>query len=323
MLRVALLLAGAALLVLLLCQLGPMDVLGAVRLIGWYLVPVFLVGGAHQAARAVALRACVLRAGLLRYGGALAIRFSTESVQSLTFTGPLLSQPTNAWLLEAHGLTLEEGFAATITEYLICSFVTAAMSIVGLLFLVARFRPPFAVTAFAMGTAAVFGLFLLASALAILRRFYLIGTIIAGLARIGVLRGRLRPDMVRINRMEDLLLVVLRDSPARFLTIALVEAGAQLLLVLELFLLMRALAIVTPISYAFVIEASVKVIEAAFLFVPMQLGVSEGGYALVFTAMGLPAAAGFALAFLRRARSLAIAAIGLPTLAVLMRHRAP
>jgi hypothetical protein len=92
----------------------------------------------------------VLRPGLLRYGDALAIRLSGEAIQSLTFTGPILSQPTKAWLLEGHGLTLKEGFAATITEYLICAFVTAAMSISGLLYLIVHFAPPRAVTAFAI-----------------------------------------------------------------------------------------------------------------------------------------------------------------------------
>lgn len=97
-------------------------------------MPVLLLGGVHHATRALALHACVLRPGVLRYRDALAIRLSGEAIQSLTFTGPVLSQPTKAWLLEGHGLTLKEGFAATITEYLICSFVTAAMSIAGLLY---------------------------------------------------------------------------------------------------------------------------------------------------------------------------------------------
>jgi hypothetical protein len=276
---------------------------------------------AARATRAFALRACVLRSGLLRYSDALAIRLSGEAVQSLTFTGPVLAQPTKAWLLEGHGLSLKEGFAATITEYLICSFVTAAMSIVGLLFLVVRFTSPSSVKALAIGIACLFGVFLIASAVAIVRRFYLIGTIIAGLAKLGVLRGRLRPDMTWINRVEDLLLIILRDSPIRLLTITAVEVAAQALLVLELFWLMRALDMVTPVSFAFVIEASVKVIGIAFLFIPMQLGVSEGAYALVFNVMGLSAAAGFALAFLRHARTLAVAAVGLTILAVLTRHR--
>jgi hypothetical protein len=69
-----------------------------------------------------------------------------------------------------------------------------------------------------------------------------------------------------------------------------------------------------------VIEASLKFFEFAFLFVPLQLGVSEGSYALVFGVMGLPLAAGFALAFLRRARSLMIATVGLGTLGAMTRR---
>ena len=321
MLRLVLLLGALVLLVLLVWQLGLRDVLDAFRRIGWYFLPAFVLGGAHHATRAFALRACVLRPGLLRYGDALAIRLSGEAVQSLTSTGPVLSQPTKAWLLEARGLSLQEGFAATITEYLICSFVTAAMSIAGLWYLVVRFAPPFAVRTLAVGLACLFAVFLIASAVAIARRFYLIGTIIAGLARIGVLRGRLRPDMPWINRMEDLLLIILRDSPARFITITLIEVAAQALLVLELFWLLRGLAMVTPISWAFVIEGAVKAIGILFLFIPMQLGVSEGAYALVFRVMGLSAAAGFALAFVRRVRTLAVAGVGLTTLAILTRQR--
>jgi hypothetical protein len=321
MLRTVLLLGGAALLVLLLWRLGPSDVLNALSRIGWYFVPVLLLGGAHHATRAFALRACVLRSGVLRYRDALAIRLSGEAVQSLTFTGPVLAQPTKAWLLEGHGLSLEEGFAATITEYLICSFVAVAMSIAGLLYLVVRFTPPSAVTAIAIGIVCLFGAFLIVSAVAILRRFYLIGTIIGSLARIGILRGRFQPDMAWINRMEDLLLIILRDSPTRFATIMLIEIAAQAFLVLELFSLMRALDLMTPVLYPLAIEASVKVIGIAFLFIPLQLGVSQGAYALVFDVMGLSAASGFALAFLRRVRTVTIAGIGLTTLAVLTRHR--
>jgi uncharacterized membrane protein YbhN (UPF0104 family) len=321
MLRVVLLFAGVVLLLLLLWQLGAGQVLDAIRRIGWYFVPVFLLGGAHHATRAFALHACVIRSGLLRYRDALAIRLSGEAIQSLTFIGPVLSEPTKAWLLEREGLSLKEGFAATITEYLICSFVTAAMSIVGLVYLVVRFAPSTAVTTLAIVIVCLFSAFLIASVVAITRRFYLIGTIIAGLAGMGVLRGRLRPDMTWINRMEDLLLLVLRDSPARFVTITFVEIAAQALQVLELWLLMRALEMMSPVWFALVIEASVKVIGIAFMFVPMQLGVSEGGYALIFGAMGLSAAAGFAVAFLRRARTLAVAGVGLTTLAVLTRHR--
>jgi hypothetical protein len=320
MLRVVLVVGGVALLFVLLWRLGPSDVLDAFAQIGWYFVVALLLGAAHQSTRAYALQACVLRRHVLRYRDALAIRISGEAIQSLTLTGPVLAEPTKAWLLETRGLTLKEGFAATITEYLIYTFVTAVMSITGLLYLVVRFDPSPTVRSIAISMVSLCVVFLLVSAVAIGRRYYLIGTVIAVLARLGILRGRLTPDMAWINQMEDLLLIVFRDSPARFARVAIVETVAQGLLVLELFLLLRALHVNASGWSAFVIEASLKFFEFAFLFVPLQLGVSEGSYALVFGVMGLPLAAGFALAFLRRARSLMIATVGLGTLGVMTRR---
>jgi len=320
MFRVVLLLGGAALLVLLLWRLGPSDVLDAFDRVGWYFVPVLLLGAAHQATRALALHACVLRRHVLRYRDALAIRLSGEAIQSLTLTGPVLAEPTKAWLLETRGLTLKEGFAATLTEYLIYTFVTAVMSITGLVYLIVRFTPSPTTRSIAIGMVSACVAFLLVSAIAIARRYYLIGTIIAALARFGILRGRLTPDMRWINQMEDLLLIVFRDSPARFARVAVLEAAAQGLLVVELFLLLHALDVSASGWSAFVAEASLKFFEFAFLFVPLQLGVAEGSYALVFGVIGLPLAAGFALAFLRRARSLIIATVGLGTLGLMTRR---
>ena len=47
-----------------------------------------------------------------------------------------------------------------------------------------------------------------------------------------------------------------------------------------------------------------------FFFVPGQLGVSEGSYALLLEAMGLPGAAGVTIVLVRRARSLAVGGLG-------------
>jgi len=159
---------------LLLWYLGPSEIFDLLRRIGWSSIPIFLLYAAHHATRALALYSCVLQRGVVGYGDALAIRLSGEAIQSLTFTGPLLAEPTRAWLLERRGLTLKEGFAATITEYLICSFVTAGMSVAGLLYLVRRFEPVAVVSAVAVGVACALTLFLVASAIAITRRFYLI-----------------------------------------------------------------------------------------------------------------------------------------------------
>jgi hypothetical protein len=98
--------------------------------------------------------------------------------------------------------------------------------------------------------------------------------------------------MNSINRMEDVLLGLLHDRPRRLVAVIGIEAGAQALLVLELFWLLQALDLAAPQSYAFVIEGSTKIIGVLFLFIPLQVGVAEGAYALILDAMGPPAAAG-------------------------------
>ena len=295
---------------MLLWRLGPGDVLVELRRIGWYALPLLVLYPGYQLARALALQWCVIPPVAIPYRDALAIRLSGESLQSLTFTGPLLAEPTKAWLLERRGLTLQQGFAATLTEYFICAFVTASIAVAGTLYLLNHFTVGPTTSRIAIGIAVSLALFLLASAAAIASRFYLIGTIISGLARLGLLRGRLRPDMVWINRMEDLLLAILHERPARFAAIALAEAAAQALLVIEMFWLLRALQLAAPRSYSLVIEASTKIVDFAFMFIPLQLGASEGIYAVVFQVVALPAAAGFAVAFVRRLRTLLVAGIG-------------
>ena len=136
MLRRLLLLAGLLLLIFLLWRLGPSQIIGLLARIGWYAPLIMALYAAHHAVRALALHCCVLRRGVLRYADALSIRLSGEAVHSLTWTGPFLAEPTRAWLLKRRGLTLQEGFAATITEYLINALVITGMSVVGLVYLV-------------------------------------------------------------------------------------------------------------------------------------------------------------------------------------------
>jgi hypothetical protein len=302
-------------------RLGPQEILAALRQIGPYAALVIPLYAAHHGTRALALRTCVLPPATLRYVEAVAIRLSGEAVQVLTVTGPVLAEPTRAWLLQRRGFTLTQGFAATISEYLVSLFVNAVMAIAALATLLWYFRPAAGVSGIAVAVICASSAFLIVSAIAITRRFYLIGAVIAGLARIGLLRGRWRPDMKAVNRMEDVLLALLHDRPRRLVTTVAIEAAAQVFLVLELLALLQALDLAVPVSHAFMVEGSIKFIGLAFAFVPLQVGVAEGAYAVIFEAIGLPPAAGFTLAFARRIRTIVVASIGLPTLTRLMHDR--
>ena len=60
-----------------------------------------------------------------------------------------------------------------------------------------------------------------------------------------------------------------------------------------------------------------KVVDVAFAFVPGQLGASEGAYAWLAGAVGLPTAAGLSLALVRRFRGWLVALAGLVVLTMI------
>jgi Lysylphosphatidylglycerol synthase TM region len=322
MVRAAFLIVGIALFVYLAWQLGPAAVLDMLGRIGWAAVPIALAYATFQWVRAIALARSVTSAQALGFRDALWIRLSGEAVQFLTFTGPFLAEPAKAVLLKGRGLRATEGFAATLTEYLSYTFTAAALSIVALWWLLAHGMVSGAIRAAAIAILCVMVTFLGTAAIAIATRVHLLGAILEGVASLPIVRSRLRPNMTDVHRVEDLLLDVMHDRPARFARILLIEAAATAVHIVELVVIMRALEIGAGFGTATLIEGATKFIGLAFFFIPGQVGASEGAHTIVFEAVSLPAAAGFTVPFIRRIRSAVVAALGLMALSLLTRARA-
>ena len=309
--RVLFLAAGCVLFVYLLLHLGPGEIFSLLQRIGWGFVGIFAAYVGHQLIRAIALSKCITANEGCPYWDLVRIRLSGEAVRFLTFTGPFLAEPTKALLLRTCGLTVSQAFSATILEYLIYTFTSAAMAVVGLSYLLQNFELPGLVSGAAWIVTSSGGAFLLVAAYAIIRRIYLIGAVLRKLGRLPLLGKHLQVDEKAVRDMEDLLFVVLRGYPRRFLSIAVIEFIAQIPLVLELFVLLRTTAQHFSAVEPFLIESAAKFIGLGFFFIPGQVGAAEGTYAVIFQAVGLTASAGFSLALARRLRSLAVAGAGL------------
>ena len=322
MTRTIFLLLGTLVLGVLVWRLGPVEIVRTVVHLGWHSLPILCCYLLYQAARALAFKLSVLRSRDLPFLDALWIRLSGDAVRALTFTGPFLGEPTKAWLLKRRGLTLAEGFAATLTAAIMNLGIGAAMGTAGLLYLLRYAEMPVPAARLAIGLVWMNVGFLVIAAAAVAARTYLIGAVLGWLSRAGFLWGRLKPDIAAVNRMEDLLLGILHDRPGRAAAIMLAETGGQAALVLELAWILRALDFATPMTSALIIESATKFITVVFFFVPLQLGAAEGAYAVVFGALGLSAAVGFSVSFFRRFRSLLVASIGLAALDRLTRRTA-
>jgi hypothetical protein len=302
---------GCVLFVYLLVRLNPAEIFSLLLGIGWYFGLISAAYAGHQLLRAIAFWKCVTTNERTSYWDIVRIRLSGEAVQFLTSTGPFLAEPAKVWLLRSRGLSIKHAAAATVLEYLIYTFTSAAFGVAGLTYFVSHFElsKPESVAAkvivYAMAT------FLLAAALAIIFRIYLIGSIIKGASRLPIIGKHLHLDEKDVRDTEDLLFVVLRDRPLRFLSILAIELAAQALLVLELFVLLRTTGKPFSVLHPLLIEAATKFVGLAFFFIPGQVGAAEGTYALIFKTVGLSASAGFALALARRLRSILVAGVGL------------
>lgn len=322
MIRLAFLIAGVVVLALLLWQLGPGEILRTMAVLGWHAIPILLLYGVYQAMRAIAFRLSLPRPREFPFLDALWIRLSGDAVRALTFTGPFLGEPTKAWLLTRRGFTLSQGFAATLTAAIMNLVLGALMGTAGLVYLLRLDGMPPPAARMATWLVWLNVAFLAVAAGAVVTRTYLIGAVLGWLSRVGLLRGRLKPDIAAVNGMENVLLGILHDRPARAAAILLAEVAGQVALVLELAWILRALDFSTPMMSALVIESATKFITVVFFFVPLQMGASEGAYAVVFDALGLSAAVGFSVSFFRRFRSLLVATIGLAALDRLTRRTA-
>ena len=267
----------------------------------WSIAPVLLLFAAHQLARAGALTLCVAPRRALTLGNAFWIRLCGEAVECFTCTGPIMAEPTKAWLLQRCGLDLAEGLAATLTEYF-ASMVAAAITAVigtGYVLIVLQSTGPVRVAALSVLVSTTVFIALVASAVRARRPIIT-----------PIVRAVRRRSVPKLQAAEDALIQTARDTPGRLALVFGAELVAQGCLALELWVLVAALSLPASPARAALMEGVMKFFNAGAFFVPGQIGVAEGSYAVIFSVFGLPAIAGVTISIARRFRTLVTALAG-------------
>jgi hypothetical protein len=277
--------------------------------VGWAFAAMVLLYIVHSVCRAVVLWVC-LGVHAVPFRDVLRIRFSGEAVEALTNTGPLLAEPTKGMLLTSRGVPAVNAFAAISLEYLLYTVTSAAFGAVAALLLL-QHRP----LPHGLGPAAL--------TLLITMSAFIAGTILAGVTGVGLvapaLRGlnamiahdRIAAAVSGVSAVEAVLVEFLHRRPFRVGAAVALECLSHVLLMADVWVLLRALGLRPGIADLVLVEGSAKLVAFVFFFVPAQLGATEGSNALIFPIIGLPVAAGVTLALVRRIRSMCIAGIGI------------
>ncbi|MEA2624349.1 MAG: hypothetical protein QOD06_394 [Candidatus Binatota bacterium] len=311
--------AGILLFAVLVRRLGPGILFEDLRAIGWGLALVIVIELSVDAVNTLGWWFTFApddrRMG---FGVLYLVRLAGTALNQTLPSASLGGEPVKALLLRPW-VPLSHGFASVITAKLSYGIAQSAFVLAGLIAASGRVDLP-------RGLAlALIGAFLLpVIGLALFFHFQrrgLFGEVARLMLRVG-LPERWSAALGRASSRVD---ARIRD----FYALQLADFGSSVachlasfgLGVLQVWLLLRWMGIGADLIACTVIEALSLLIQLALFLVPGGIGVQEGGKVLIFTALGLPAAAGLSLGIALRLNQMAGVALGLAAFALLQWRR--
>ena len=311
LLNLALALLGGALLLITVRRVGWAEVQTSIASVGWWFIPVLVLGGLRFAARSRAWQVCANHEAF-RFTRAFLATLAGDALGNVTPFGILASEPAKVYLIHDRVPTITAVSSVAAENAFYISSVLLMIGAGALTFFSLADLPP----PVRLGAQAVLLVVIISGAIGlwVMRRQPAILSRLARLIARSSGRGATAPD--RLREIEVHFYAMLTWPAARIAHVVLWESVFHAAAVLEVFLVMRLLPAGRGITVldAFVLETAGRLIVVAFKFVPYRLGVDEAGTALVARALAFDPAVGVALALVRRIRVLFWNAIGIAIL---------
>jgi hypothetical protein len=316
-LHIVSLLAGLALFAYLIKQTGLETIAHYIGLMGWGFAFILLLSLFRNFARAgswyFAIEPGHRKVGFWQL---LNVMLAGEAIKYLTATGPLLGEPAKAAMVRRQ-VPLLEGFSSVVVENLIYYLSVFLFMLSGLPALLGMVALPgnLKLAGYVMGGCIVAGVAI--TALAVRRRWYVLARALeyASLRAPGGRRERLDWAASKTRAIEENIYSFYETRRGAFYTILSLNLSSHLINVVEVYVILALMQLPASLFAAYIVEAVTKVINMAFFFVPTRAGVYESGNALVLDSIGMTAAAGVALAIIRKLRAFVWAGYGIAAIA--------
>jgi len=209
-------------------------------------------------------------------------------------------------------LGAQRATGSTVTYYLLHALSNLLLWLTGLLLLLLTvpLTPPLVVS-FALATAAIVALI----AFVVARHQYgVVAPVLRVVQRVPLVRRLALPLERHRGRIEELDRIITgfyQEGPARFFGALALDVAGRLVAVAEYWLAARALGIPLDVAQTLIIGALGALVVNIIFFVPLEVGVKEGGLYAVFHLLGLDPALGVYAAIVQRLREFVWIAIGL------------
>jgi Lysylphosphatidylglycerol synthase TM region len=310
--RLAMLLICVGLFVLLIVKTGPTVIASRVYDVGaGFLILILISGTRHLLRTAAWYYAIERRERRIRFRDLFGIRIAGEAITDLTFLGPLLGETVKGITLSKH-VTAEHSASSVVVENLAYSFSVGLFVISGLVVFLTDY--PLSSSVRTGSLTALGALFLVGSLIGLIlkKRYRVVSRILDRLKRLN-LRWveRLHDKREKVALFEENVYSFWQAHKAASVLILLLELLSISVGVIEAWIILSLTVHRTSLFVAFMVETVNRVVNIFFAFVPMRIGVDEGGAALVLETVGYGAVEGVSLAIIRKVRTLFWIALGL------------
>ena len=316
-------LAGVGLFIYLLRQTGLAALAHYLGTLGWGFIFILALSAIRNCARAGSWYFAIEPGHrTVTFWRLMNVMLAGEAIKYLTATGPLLGEPAKAAMVRRQ-IPLLQGFSSVLVENLIYYLTVFIFVFAGLLPLawLAEVPENFKLASYILVGSIAVPVFIIW--LAIRMRWYLLARALEQLNR--MISRRRRRDTSRLESIasqvrvvEESLYTFYERRYGAFYLIFWLNMGAHLINVVEVYVILAFLTLPSSVLNGFLVEAVTKVINLVFFFVPTRAGVYESGNALLLQALGMSAAAGVALAIIRKLRAFVWVGYGLFVIGRLM-----
>lgn len=311
-LKLLMLLICLGLFALLVAETGPAAIAARVYDVGLGFLLLIAISGVRHLLRTLAWYFAIERqARQVRFRDLWGMRIAGEAITDLTILGPLLGETVKGVALSRQ-VTAEQSASSIVVENLAYSFAVGLFVVSGLVLFIVEFPIHSSIRT---GVLMTLGSLLLAGSLVgfiIKKRYRLVSRSLDGLNKLNWRWvGRLQNRREKVVRFEENVYNFWHAHRAAAALMLMLEVLSICAGVLEAWIILGLTVHRTSLFAAFMVETVNRVVNLIFAFVPMRIGVDEGGAALVLRTVGFGAVEGVSLAIIRKVRTLFWVAIGL------------
>ena len=311
-LKLLMLLVCVALFVLLIVKTGPAVIAARIYDVGaGFLILILISGIRHLLRTAAWYNAIERQERKIRFWDLLGIRIAGEAITDLTFLGPLLGEAVKGVTLSKH-VAAEHSASSLVVENLAYAFSVGLLVVSGLLLFLSEYPLPPSVRV--GGLVALGALFLAGSLIGLIvkTRYRVVSRILDRLKRLDIRwLERFHDQREKVILFEENVYSFWHAHKASSALILFLELLSIFSGVIEAWIILSLTVHRTSLFAAFMVETVNRVVNLFFSFVPMRIGVDEGGAALVLKTVGFGAVEGVSLAIIRKIRTLFWVAVGL------------